>query len=306
MTIEILISPTLSSPFQSVELHYYRCPCHYDDQRQHCSLKEDSIFEHRCIYSSAAKVQTHEQAVQSYSLSSRPQSMRITPPPTVLFDRVNGGKQKEYDSREDHDHHSTISCKKCVRFNLESSEVIPYLHCKDMTDEEMDATWFTFDEKKKFRREATMTKRLIEYQQMIQRGPKLNIINEKNRYDNHYSNKNANFPSLSLSFSSSFTDEDEEDEALELCERGLEGRQQRLIGMSRHVVFEEQERQDAILRQYCRRYMRDTSNKTNFVQEKESVMQKGEKMIATRYRNITEDAVILARQRARQDYQSII
>jgi len=320
MTIAITISPTQSSPFQTVELQYSRSNYHYDDQRQHGSLTEDSTCEHHCIFSSATKVQTHDQAAETCSLSHQSQSMRITPPPTVLLDRDNEEERTEDHPSVGDDHHSislssssdlslsssTMSYEKCVQFNLESSEVIPYLHYKDMTDEEMDATWFTFDEKKKFRREATMTKRLIEYQQMIQRGPKLNIINEKNRYDNHYSNKNANFPSLSLSFSSSFTDEDEEDEALELCERGLEGRQQRLIGMSRHVVFEEQERQDAILRQYCRRYMRDTSNKTNFVQEKESVMQKGEKMIGTRYRNITEDAVILARQRARQDYQSII
>jgi len=273
MTIEILISPTLSSPFQSVELHYYRCPCHYDDQRQHCSLKEDSIFEHRCIYSSAAKVQTHEQAVQSYSLSSRPQSMRITPPPTVLFDRVNGGKQKEYDSREDHDHHSTISCKKCVRFNLESSEVIPYLHCKDMTDEEIDASWFTCDEKRQFYREKNIAKKLIQHHQTIQGGPKLNMTNEKSR----------------------------DDKFLETYHRGLEVRQQRLIRMSRYVVFKEQERQHAILKKQRCRCLQEASNTTKFVPEKEKLIQRGQKMIATRYRSITEDASILARQRARQD-----
>eukprot|EP00548_Thalassiothrix_antarctica_P010105 CAMPEP_0194161946 /NCGR_PEP_ID=MMETSP0152-20130528/79228_1 /TAXON_ID=1049557 /ORGANISM="Thalassiothrix antarctica, Strain L6-D1" /LENGTH=203 /DNA_ID=CAMNT_0038871797 /DNA_START=469 /DNA_END=1080 /DNA_ORIENTATION=+ len=175
-----------------------------------------------------------------------------------------------------------------------------------MTDEEIDASWFTYDEKKQFRREVNMTKRLIQHQQTIQYGSKLDIINKKSRDGNPYSNNDELSLSLSLSSSLLHSDEDGENEVLELCQRGLEGRQQRLIGMSRYVVFEEQERQYAILRQQRRRCLRETSNTTNFAQKKQIIIQRGQQIIATRYRSITEDAIILARQRARQDSNEVI
>eukprot|EP00548_Thalassiothrix_antarctica_P005064 CAMPEP_0194136152 /NCGR_PEP_ID=MMETSP0152-20130528/6167_1 /TAXON_ID=1049557 /ORGANISM="Thalassiothrix antarctica, Strain L6-D1" /LENGTH=190 /DNA_ID=CAMNT_0038832679 /DNA_START=414 /DNA_END=989 /DNA_ORIENTATION=+ len=176
-----------------------------------------------------------------------------------------------------------------------------------MTDEEIDATWLTVDEKKKFRREASMTKKIIHHQQSIKRGPRLNNVNEKSIHDNLYSDNSEVSRSLNLSFSysSSYDDDDDEVEVLESYKRGLEARQQRIIGMSRRVVFEEQERQHAILRKQRRRCLQETRNRTNFEQEKENMIQRGQKMIATRYRSITEDASILARQRARQDSNDV-
>jgi len=313
MTIEIIISPTLSSSLQSVELQYYRCHCHDDGKRNAYPTKKSSDeYCCNCFRSSIIQKLEYEQEPSNQSPFSHLQSMIVPIATTSLHRAVKGEGQVDQYNSNDHQSLSFSSssdlsfslypsCEKSVRFNIESSEVIPYLHWRDMTDEEIQATWFTYGEKKQYRREATMTKRIMQDQQMPQGGLRSNIINEKSRDSNPYY-CNDEF-SLSLSSSSSYGDEEDE-VIMELCNRGLEGRHQRLIGISRHIVLEEQGRQYLALRKHCRQCLQD-SNNNKFLHERENMINRGHMLIATRYRSITEDAIILARQRARQDSNEV-
>jgi len=157
----------------------------------------------------------------------------------------------------------------------------------------VEATWMTYEDKTRFRREATLTKKLV------RRGT---IFNDNNNF-------NYSDDSSASSFSSS--SDDDKDAEIELCYRGLEGRRHKLISMTRRVVFSVQQKHRTMQQKYLEQSNYDCDFVFGYNDNYESVPEndlKYRKMIkkqlltiADRYKTINQDAAILARERARQD-----
>jgi len=253
---------------------------------------------------------SHHSQNSSYSLSTM--QIQYQQPPT-FFDHPLGPSRTGEQQLQQHGHvldvNSNLSCcrnerrssvssspYKTVRFSIEPTKIIPHLHWKDMTEEEIEATWLTYADKRRFRREAALTKKLV------RRGTIFNDnINSYNSDD------------LSVSSYSSSSSSDNDEKEIELCYRGLESRRHKLIKMTRRVVFSVQERHHAKQQEYLdqEQHYNDGCTFGNYDDDSENYLEY-EKMvkiehltIADRYKNINQDAAILARERARQDSHEV-
>jgi len=184
---------------------------------------------------------------------------------------------------------------KTVRFSIQPTIIIPYIHWRDMTEEEIKSGWLTYKDKSRFRREVALTKRLV------RQGA---IFNENIT--------TYNPDDLSISSSSSESDDDEKE--IELCYRGLEGRRHHLIATTRRVVLSVQEYHRAMQQDYLEHgfvYDSDDSDddldkaSENYL-EYENMIRLEHLTIANEYKNTNQDAAILARERGRQDFNELL
>jgi len=195
------------------------------------------------------------------------------------------------------EHSPSLSSYKTVRFSIKPTKIIPHLHRRDMTDEEIQSAWLTYKDKSRFRREVALTKRLV------RQGA---IFNENIT--------TYNPDDLSISSSSS-SDSDDDEKEIELCYRGLEGRRHHLIQTTRRVVLSIQERHRAMQQEYLEQgFVYDDNSddsddnlgkaSENYL-EYENMIRLEHLTIADEYKNTNQDAAIVARERGRQDFNEL-
>eukprot|EP00548_Thalassiothrix_antarctica_P002330 CAMPEP_0194141166 /NCGR_PEP_ID=MMETSP0152-20130528/10640_1 /TAXON_ID=1049557 /ORGANISM="Thalassiothrix antarctica, Strain L6-D1" /LENGTH=350 /DNA_ID=CAMNT_0038839715 /DNA_START=189 /DNA_END=1241 /DNA_ORIENTATION=+ len=283
--------------------------------------KLDNLYQERQPSSLSQLLTTITQAAENKNKDEKTMILTAT---TTSFEADSVIEQLDQHCRDKNDsdeHHLlSFSCsppstssssefrKKSVQFNLGSLEmIIPHIHRNDMTDEDIRIRWFTVGELNQIRIDTIATRRFLRLQQELEQKIHFNATYiEKKRTEMKKKMKGNNKKGKHFeSYVTHPSFNDNENVKTELCYRGLEGRQKRLIVIARHAVFAEQQRQ--------KKQQQQVVAADDFEQKKQMIAKNGQndldrkkKLIATRYKSINEDAIIFARERGRQDASIVL